>query len=155
MNINEMILPTIESKVTLSRSGGSTGSLWLIDFENNTSFYIYCAWRIEHNNQVLATSNDDITPILGRLTRSVKKLEGNKLISFNINEHYDFTLYFENNYIVRVFCDISYSETDNEGTYDTNWDFSIPNQDLVMSINNYFEIKMGKYYSSPSGYKLN
>jgi hypothetical protein len=147
MIINEVLLPTIESKVTLSESGGSTGSLWLIDFENNTSFYIYCTWRIEQNNQVLATSNDDISPVIGRLTRSVKELEGNKLISFNISEQYDLTLCFENNYIVRVFCDISYSETDNDGAYDTNWDFSIPNQDLVISINNYFEIKTDKYYS--------
>jgi len=147
MNINEILLSTINSKVILSKSGGSTGSLWLIDFENKTSFYIYCTWRIEHNNQVLASSNDDSTAIVGRLTRSVKELEGNKLISFNLTKQYDLTLCFENDFSVKVFCDISYSQTDNGGTYDTNWDISIPDRDLVISINNYFNVIVGKYNS--------
>ena len=147
MNINEMLLLTINSKVTLSKSGGCVGSLWLIDFDNNTSFYIYCTWRIEHNNQVLASSNDDSTAIVGRLTRSVKELEGNKLISFNLTKQYDLTLCFENDFSVKVFCDISYSQTDNGGTYDTNWDISIPDRDLVISINNYFNVIVGKYNS--------
>ena len=147
MNINEILLSTINSKVILSKSGGSTGSLWLIDFEYKTSFYIYCTWRIEHNNQVLASSNDDSTAIVGRLTRSVKELEGNKLISFNLTKQYDLTLCFENDFSVKVFCDISYSQTDNGGTYDTNWDISIPDRDLVISINNYFNVIVGKYNS--------
>jgi len=147
MNFKDILLPTINSKVILSKSGGSAGSLWLIDFENKTSFYIYCTWRIEHNNKVLATSNDDSTAIVGLLTRSVRELEGNKLISFNLTEQYDLTLNFENDYSVKVFCDISYSETDKGGVYDTNWDFSIPDRDLVLSINNYFKVKIGKYHS--------
>lgn len=145
MNIEEIIQPTINSKVISSMSGGCVGSLWLIDFENNTHFYIYCVWRIEHNNQVLASSNDDSTPVTGRLTTSVKELEGSKLLSFKISKQYDLTLNFDNNYCVKIFCDVSYSATENGGTYDTNWDFCIPENDLVVSISNHFKVKTGKY----------
>lgn len=147
MNIEELIMLAINSKVISSSSGGGAGSLWLIEFENKESFYIYCSWRIEHNNQVLASSNDDIIPRTGRIARNVSKLEGQKFLSFSLTEQYDLTLNFEDNYCVRAFCDISYSATENGENYDTNWDYSVPDRDLTVSVTNYFKIKSGKYYS--------
>jgi hypothetical protein len=147
MEINETLFGIINSNVILSKSGGSTGSLWLIDFDNKTSLYIYCTWRIEHNDNILTTSNDDTTPITGLLTKTVRELEGKKLIAFDLSKQYDLTLKFEDDYCVKIFCDISYSETENGGTYDTNWDLSMPDNDLVISISNYFKINKSKYYS--------
>lgn len=95
----------------------------------------------------MASWNDDIFPKTGRIARSVSKLEGLKLLSFSLTEQYDLTLNFEDNYCVRVFCDISYSSTENGENYDTNWDYSVPDRDLTVSVTNYFKIKSGKYYS--------
>lgn len=148
MDITKTILPIINSKVVSSKSGGSVGSLWLIDFENGCSFYIYCAWRIEHDNQVIASNNDDSTAITGLITNSVKKLENKKLISFSLTEQYDMTLIFEDNYCVKVFCNVSYSATENGDDYDTNWDFCIPNQNLVISVSNYFNVRTDSYHDN-------
>lgn len=137
----------VKSKTISSTSGGGAGSLWLIEFENKMSIYVYCAWRIEHKDQVLATSTDNSTPKTGRLSRSVRQLEGNRLIAFELTKQYDLKLNFENDYIVDLFCNISYSQTEDGGTYDTNWELGIPDQDLVISVSNFFKLKVGKYYS--------
>lgn len=147
MKIEDYLSKAVNSIVMSSTSGGSVGSLWLIEFENGISIYVYCAWRIEHKDIVLSTSTDNSTPNTGRLSRSVRELEGNKLIKFELSKQYDLNLFFENDYSLSLFCNVSYSQTEDGGTYDTNWEICAPEEDKVISVSNYFDLKTGKYYS--------
>ncbi len=131
MNIKQALESIINTKVISSISGGFTGSLWLIDFEDENSIYIHCSWRIEHNDKILATSNDDITANTGLVTCSVRKLAENNLISFKLTKQYDLELYFENNYSVRIFCDIPSCPENDFHSYRTNWDISLAKEDLA------------------------
>lgn len=143
----EFLNQCIGEEVIYSTSGGSVGSLWLIELENKYNFYIYCDWRIEQNNRVLATCTDDNTARIGLLSRSARLIEGKKLLSYELSKQYDLILHFEDHYCVRVFCSVSYSETEDGGTYDTNWDFSVPKLNMVVGINNFFQLIEGNYYS--------
>lgn len=143
----EFLNQCVGEVVIYSTSGGSVGSLWLIELENKNNFYIYCDWRIEQNNRVLATCTDDNTARIGLLSRSVRLIEGKKLLSYELSKQYDLILHFEDHYCVRVFCSVSYSETEDGGTYDTNWRFAVPRLDMTICVNNYFRLIERNYYS--------
>lgn len=137
---DSLLKQSINKKVIRSTSGGGAGSIWLITFDDDSYFFIYCNWRIEQNNRIKATCYDNNTAILGLLSRSVRELEGKKLLSYELSPQYDLNLFFEDNYNVKIFCSVSYTETENGGTYDTNWEFGIPKINQTFHINNYFQI---------------
>lgn len=143
----ELLNQCIGEVVIYSTSGGGAGSLWLIRFRDSTYFYVYCDWRIERNNHVLATCTDDNTARVGLLSRSVRLIEGKKLLSYDLSKQYDLVMYFEDDYCVRIFCSVSYSETEDGGTYDTNWIFNIPLIDKSVRIDNFFQLIEENYYS--------
>lgn len=137
---NILLKQILDKRVVNSISGGDAGSIWLIEFENDSYFLIYSAWRIEQNNQTKATYTDDDTDIIGLLSRSVKEIEGKKLLAYELSEQYDLNLFFEDNYNVKIFCLLSYSGTENGETYDTNWEFGIRQTHQMFYINNYFQV---------------
>lgn len=134
-----LLKQVLNKRVVSSISGGDAGSVWLIELEDDSYFLIYTAWRIEQNNQTKATYTDD-TDITGLLARSVKEIEGKRLLSYELSEQYDLNLLFEDNYNVKIFCLISYSGTENGETYDTNWEFGIRRTNRMLYINNYFQV---------------
>lgn len=94
---------------------------------------------------MLATCTDDNTARIGLLSRSVRLIEGKKLLSYELSEQYDLVLYFDDDYCVRIFCYVSYPETEKGRTYDTSWTFGMPELDKVVRINNYFQLVEGNY----------
>lgn len=80
------------------------------------------------------------------MSRSVRLIEGKKLLSYELSEQYDLVLYFDDNYCVRIFCSVSYSQTEDGGTYDTNWIFNVPLLDKSVRVNNYFCLIEESYY---------
>ncbi|WP_291583359.1 hypothetical protein [Bacteroides sp.] len=92
---NILLKQILDKRVVSSISGGDAGSIWLIEFENDSYFLIYSAWRIEQNNQTKATYTDDDTDIIGLLSRSVKEIEGKKLLAYELSEQYDLNLFLK------------------------------------------------------------
>jgi len=129
-----------------STSGGGAGSILKIEFENFYNLFIYCTWRVEKNDEVLATSNDNSEAIIGRIPQKVKMFENKKVLSFELSNQFDLELKIEENYCLKIFCDVSYWGTEDGGTYDSNWELGVPDEDLYFKINNHFGIETGKYY---------
>ncbi|MEN9918317.1 MAG: hypothetical protein RL662_753 [Bacteroidota bacterium] len=137
----------VNSKIVKSNSGGGAGSILKIEINNKDSyFFIYCCWRLESDATVLATSADDTTANIGLIAKSVKLLEGKTILSINLSKQYDLIIVFEDGYTLRVFCDISYSSSDNEDYYDTNWELCIPTDNAYFKVSNKYQIETGKYY---------
>lgn len=147
MQKNDLLERCINNEVVCCTSGGDNGFVWLIELKDDSYFLLYCEWRIEQNDHVIATSTDNSTADTGLLSRSVKLIEGKKLLSYELSEQYDLILYFDDNYCVRTFCFVSYSQTENGGTYDTNWIYGIPELDKIIRINNYFQMVEEKFYT--------
>lgn len=143
----ELLNQCIAQEVISSTSGGGAGSLWLIKLANSNNIFIFCDWRIEQKMCVLAASTDDSTAITGLLSRSVRRIEGKKLLSYELSKQYDLILYFEDHYCVRVFCSVSYSQTEDEDNSDTNWWLSIPKLNMVVRIDNFFQLIEESYDS--------
>lgn len=148
MNIHDLLSQVIGKRVVHSRTGGGAGSIWNLEFEEDMYYMIWCSWRVEHNGIVLTTCTDDATPLVGRMNKSVEQLIGYKLLSYELSPHYDLTLYFENNYIVRVFCDsIFEADIKEENPYE-NWYFCVPASDIAVAITCYFKVIYTRCYSN-------
>lgn len=132
--------------VTKSSAGGSAGSILMLEFESKAYFFIWCSWRIEHDSKVLVTSSDTVLPTEnndspnGFIGGNAPVLIGKKVISFNLTPFYDLELVFENEYKVRIFCDIGASRDD----YEMNWEFNIPLENTSIEITNYHELKISE-----------
>lgn len=149
MNIDDLLSMAIGQEVVHSRTGGAAGSIWSLRFnDDGMGFMIDCAWRVERDDIVLTTCNDDGTPLIGHMNQGVKKLEGSKFLSYELSPHYDLTLYFENNFIVRVFCNIGYEADIRESYPMSNWDFSVPSLDISVTVTDYFQVVYTRFYSN-------
>lgn len=134
-------------EVSKSTSGGGAGSILKIDLAyKNSYFFIYCSWRLESKGTVLATSNDNADANIGLIAKSVRLIENKKITSINVSRQFDLTMYFEDDFKLNVFCDISYSSSEDESYYDTNWELCIPGDDIYFKITNFFELEKGKYH---------
>ena len=136
-----------QSNVVYSRAGGGTGSIILIKFcKENSKFTLmfYCAWRIENNDKVVATSAGNTKAITGIVAQGAKMLEGKVVSSVEMSPFYDLCIKFEDGFCIRTFCDITYY---NILLASQNWDFCIPHEDLSFTITKGFKIKQGKYNS--------
>ncbi len=121
--------------------GGGAGSIIKLELETNDYLFIYCTWRLEYNNMVLSTSDDDCQAITGLMANTMKKIEGKKIIEIDISPQYDLTFILEESYKLKVFCNVSYS---NEGY--SNWELCSPQNNLTVTINNHFNIDVATYY---------
>lgn len=149
MDIHKLLSLAVGETVVHSLTGGAAGSIWALRFENNSSFMIYCAWRIECNEKVITTSCDDATPLVGRMNVNVQKMTGKKLLSYTLSKQNDLILYFDYNFIIRMFCNIGLElENTKEGCCDENWDFCIPSLDIAVSATTDFRKIYTKYYSN-------
>ena len=148
MNIHDLLSQVIGKRVVHSRTGGGAGSIWNLEFEEDMYYMIWCSWRVEHNGIVLTTCTDNATPLVGRMNKSVEQLIGYKLLSYELSPHYDLTLYFENNYIVRVFCDSIFEADIKEKNPYENWYFCVPASDIAVAITCYFKVIYTRCYSN-------
>ena len=134
----------IQSKVTYSRAGGGAGSIISMELNNKDNLlyalWIECAWRIENKNKVIATSTDDIEPVIGLIAKNVKMLEEKVIDSIEVNPFYDLCINFTDGFCLRIFCIFSYSCES-----ETNWYLAIPEQNLTYEITNHFDVKKGTY----------
>ena len=145
MNIHNLLSKAIGKTVNYSRTGGGAGSILVIEFENKTFYTINCTWRIEYKGTVITTSWDDGTPLIGCMNKNVEKLIGKKLLSYELSPQYDLKLYFENDFVANIFCSIIEHDPEEDSTYNCNWDFRIPEQDIIGYITGKYKIFYTKY----------
>lgn len=119
----------------------------MVEFEDASYLFIWCSWRIEESEKVIVTSSDTILPTennsspSGLIGKRSPILEGEKLIRFELTPQYDLEMYFDNDYKLRIFCDIGHSRDD----YTINWELNIPKENISIEINNHFEEHEGQY----------
>ncbi|WP_206913425.1 hypothetical protein IGL98_001363 [Enterococcus sp. DIV0840] len=137
----------IAQPVVKSSAGGGAGSTLVLEFEDKSYIFIWCSWRIEQGAQVIVTSSDTISPTdndsspNGFIGEKSPILEGRKLINFNLTPQYDLEMLFDDEYKLRIFCDIGHSRED----YNINWELNIPTENISIEINNHFEEHKAQY----------
>lgn len=137
----------IAQTVVKSSAGGAAGSTLVLAFEDESYIFVWCSWRIEQGTQVIVTSSDTISPTdtdsspNGFIGEKSPILEGRKLINFNLTPQYDLVMLFDNEYKLRIFCDIGHSRED----YNINWELNRPTENISIEINNHFEEHKGQY----------
>ncbi|MFN5308689.1 MAG: hypothetical protein ACK5C0_04455 [Candidatus Kapaibacterium sp.] len=135
--------------------GTSVGSTLLLSFGNliyddkdssqinkiipEYHFLVICSWRLEQRKKTLCTSGDYMLSNR-KMDLSIEILMSKRLLKTKvIDEFYDIVFYFEDNLILRFFCDI-YSEKDDKGDVMECYDFFTPGLGFSIYSNNLIEV---------------
>ncbi|AGV72432.1 hypothetical protein [Lactococcus cremoris] len=143
LKIKSKIKHLIGQEVVESRAGGSAGSILYVIVDDKSYIAIWCAWRIEKDTEVIVTSSDTTEVPHGLVQNKTPILNDNKILDIKISAQYDLIITFENDYILRVFCDVGHSRND----YYENWELGIPSENLVIEINNHYMELISSYDS--------
>lgn len=140
-NLKDILQSLCFKTIYKASVGGGVGSIIKLELDNNDFLFIYCTWRLEHNNIVLSTSEDDSQAVIGLMANTIRRIEGKNIIKVDISPQYDLTVILEENYKLRVFCNVSYSNEDY-----SNWELCCPQNNLTFTINNHFKIDVSTYF---------
>lgn len=144
MNIQDLLSRSIGKTVTSCKIGGETNSILEIKFEDTTSYTILCCWRIEHCGIAIKTIWSVIDSSIDLKDESVEEIIGNRLLSYKLSDHYDLKLYFENGFVVNLFCDVLKSCSEEDSVFYSNWDFCVPDQNIVGIITGHLKLAYTK-----------
>ena len=78
-------------------------------YEGEIGGMIRCGWRIEKNGQIICGSGDS-NENGGKMLMGLDTISGKAISSVEIKPYLDLAIFFEDNSILRLFCDIA--ETD-------------------------------------------
>lgn len=86
-------------------------------------FLIWCTWRLECGNSVIASSDSADADIVS----GIRKLVGKQLQLIEVDHPaFDLTLKFSGHFTMRVFCD----HTESDPSFDGNWEAVIDDKRL-------------------------
>ena len=109
------------------------------------SFLVICSWRLEQRKKTLCTSGDYILSNR-KMDLSIEILMSKRLLKTKvIDEFYDIVFYFEDNLILRFFCDI-HSEEDDKGDVMECYDLFTPGLGFSIYSNNLIKVFESKIY---------
>lgn len=97
MSIEKELIDSLKkmlgAKVIYSRAGGGMSSILLITTDNCLSLWCWRYWEIRQRNILLATSEDDDTPITGVMAKTASLLENKSIIGVGLDPENDYQLY--------------------------------------------------------------
>lgn len=129
-------------RVVYSRSGGGAGSILLINFINEDALWFWRYWEVIHNDVVIGCSNDDITPVIGKVAVAALQLEERKVLDVILYEDLSLRIFFDNHYELIIVTTI---ETRPEFIDLVNWEYCSPELDVCYTITSQNEVITSKY----------
>jgi len=93
------------------------------DYEGEISFFVRCAWRLEHGQFVIASSDDEDADG----SKWLENIVGKVLVRARAEPPaWDLELTFSDGWRLKIFCD----HTDNKPEFRKNWHFGIQNKKI-------------------------
>lgn len=117
-------------------------------FDNGNCVMTYCYWEVQKDGNLIATAEDDITAITGLVARTIQLFENQKVVDIEIDESFNLFIEVEDGLTLLVFRDVYKHESTEIASDSQDWDYAIPNKDLVLYVMQDSTIKAGKC-SSP------
>ena len=138
--VNRHLQELIGQRVDYSRCGGGATSILLLETNNKNCIWGWGYWEIYKDGTLLSTSEDDETPITGKMAVAAHQLEGSIIKDVTLDEDtLDLCILFDNN------CRWNILTIYNEQTSKDNWDFCIPNKNLCLKITSHLNIEITNY----------
>jgi hypothetical protein len=127
--------------VTSVIAGGSNGSIIILDFGvNEFSLFVYSSWRISHQGQILATSQDNNAPLTGVITVQAKELTDDKIKKIELGPFVDLKITFESSKMLDIFSDLAKDDITNQ-----NWSYANKKENVCYNANNNVLFEKVKY----------
>lgn len=140
MDIHKLLSLAIDKTVidSYTEERDEVHAILIVVFENESYFNFYCAWRLESDEKVLASLIFD-EHNLAEQNVNVGKLIGKKILSYELSKQNDIILHFDDNFVVKAFCNGEYETEETKKDFCTNWDFRSPSLDMAVTIADSFQ----------------
>ncbi|HFA51383.1 MAG TPA: hypothetical protein ENJ95_20415 [Bacteroidetes bacterium] len=126
-------------------SGGGSGSIVVFVIgQKDAVLFIKCAWRLELNDKVITSSNENSKALSGDIPKNISKLIGLFIREVSIGEFYDLKLRFSEGWSMSIFCDITSQHIFE--ALDENWSLCFPDDNICYTLDKNFKIIKEKYY---------
>lgn len=122
-------------------------SILIIVLENEAYFNFYCSWRIECSEKVLA-ANIVYEDGLAEQIVNVSTLIGRKILSYELSKQNDVILYFDNSFVVRIFCNAGFESNETKEDFCTLWDYRSLSLNMGVTIADSFQQIFVKFNSN-------
>jgi len=138
--VNRHLQELIGQRVDYSRCGGGATSILLLETNNKNCIWGWGYWEIYKDGTLLSTSEDDETPITGKMAVAAHQLEGSIIKDVTLDEDtLDLCILFDNN------CRWNILTIYNEQTSLDNWEFGISDENLFFKITSHLNIEISNY----------
>ena len=139
--VNRHLQELIGQRVDYSRCGGGATSVLLLETNNNKNcIWGWGYWEIYKDGILMSTSEDDDTPITGKMVVAAHQLEGSIIKDVTLDEDtLDLSILFDNN------CRWDILTIYNEQTSLDNWEFGISDENLFFKITSHLNIEISNY----------
>ena len=148
--MEELLKELVGKKVVYSATGGGVGSIILLIVDNKkygNNIWTWCYWEIYRGDELLATADDDMTPITGKMAVAAHALEGETVKEVYLDSEYNLMVLFSNDLQLYLYRD-AYEIDENDEDYEESWEYRIPHLDIVYLVMRNKEIRKRKYYRS-------
>lgn len=133
----------VGKKVIYSKTGGGAGAILLVIVNNNNAIWTLCYWEIYKGENLLATANDDVTPITGKMAVAAHALLGETVEEVYIDDEYNLMVFFSNDLELYLYRD---AYENDECDIDESWEYQIPHLDKTYVIMRNKKMREEKYY---------
>ena len=143
-NLKEVFEKIKGKQITSVTSGGSNASTIIITFgKDEFCLFVYCVWRLDQKNKVLAGWNDPSGARKGNLTLQTKELRNDFVKEISASNMFDLKLEFKSGKNLNIFCDITpmFQVKD----YDINWSIIDFTKNKALNVTRSFEVKVEKF----------
>ncbi len=131
-------------QVKKSNVGGGAGAILVLSLENDCCIWAWRYWEISCKGVLLATANDDDTPIIGKMAMVAKNLEDKTIKEVLLDEEkFILGIILEDGFELWHYPE---KEMNEEFFSVPNWEYHLPQKNLCYIVTSQLNIGTCSYY---------
>jgi len=133
----------IGNYVVSSNTGGGASSILLLKFDNDSAIWAWRCWEISCGEELIACSEDDDTPMIGKMAVVANMLKGKRVLDVKlVEENLNLGILFDGNYELWLYTE---KENRKEFLSVNNWEYEMPSLNLCYTVTSQVRIETSVY----------
>lgn len=129
--------------VVSSNTGGGASSVLLLKFDNDNAIWAWRYWEISCGEELVSCSEDDDTPVIGKMAVAANMLKGKRVLDVKlVEENLNLGILFNENYELWLYTE---KENCKELLSLNNWEYEMPSLNLCYIVTSQVRIEMSEY----------
>ena len=129
--------------VVSSNTGGGASNVLLLKFDNDNAIWAWRYWEISCGEELVSCSEDDDTPVIGKMAATANILKGKRVLDVKlVEENLNLGILFDENYELWLYTE---KENCKELLSLNNWEYEMPSLNLCYIVTSQVKIETSEY----------